>query len=48
MSLLLVVMPGGLEGAAGEEGGKKNLENNQKAVQVEMSFPTLHAAAAFD
>lgn len=28
--------------------GKKNLENNQKAVQVEMSFPTLHAAAAFD
>lgn len=27
---------------------EKNLENNQKAVQVEMSFPTLHAAAAFD
>lgn len=38
MSLLLVVMSGKLEGA---EGGKKEEigENNQKTVQVEMSFP---------
>lgn len=40
MSLLVVFMLRGLERGRGRKReGEKKLENNQKAVQVEMSFP---------